>query len=105
MSTDSAHSPTDTSGRATAPEEKPAWAAAGLFAAGFFSAVNWGGTSGWWYALWIPLLVIALLGAGHEWTVLVKARFRMGVSEWPAMIGTHTALIAGVFIVLGVLRP
>ncbi len=104
MHSDTGPSRAPTPGQPASPEEKPGWAAAGLITTCFFVAVNWGGTSGWWHALWIPLLVLSLLCSGYEWTVLVKARFRMEWSEWPTMIGTHSALLAGIAIALGLLR-
>ncbi|MEU9414541.1 hypothetical protein [Streptomyces sp. NPDC051000] len=84
-----------------APAEKPGWDVAVLLGGGFLAAVRLGGTDGWWTALWLPLLVLALLAVSHEWTVLVRARFRMGPGQWFPLVAAHIAVLFGLAVVLG----
>ncbi|MBT2404713.1 MULTISPECIES: hypothetical protein [unclassified Streptomyces] len=83
--------------------EKSGWSAALLLSVVFYAAVRYGGTDGWWTALWLPLLVIALFGISYEWTVLVRARFRMRFSEWPTMLSSHIAVCLGLATALGLI--
>lgn len=86
------------------PAEKPGWALVGLLATGFFAAVRLGGTGGWWTALWVPLLILALFALSYEWTVLVRNRFRMGFWKWPTMVSSHIAVLFGLAITAGLVN-
>ncbi|AYV29561.1 hypothetical protein EES41_22875 [Streptomyces sp. ADI95-16] len=85
--------------------EKTGWGLAVLFSGGLLACVRHGGTSGWWIALWAPLLILAALVTAYEWSVSARIRFRMGPWEWFALLGTHVGLLLGGGIAVGLLDP
>ncbi|MGW0900937.1 hypothetical protein ACWD0G_28835 [Streptomyces goshikiensis] len=89
----------------TAPKEKPGWGLAVLPSAGLLACVRHGGTSGWWIALWAPLLVLAVLVTAFEWAVTARVRFRMSPWEWFTLLLTHAGLLLGGGIAVGLLDP
>ncbi|MGW0365823.1 hypothetical protein [Streptomyces sp. NPDC002990] len=84
--------------------EKPGWGATALLSGGFFLSVRLGGTEGWWTALWVPLLILTLCAMYYEWTLLVRARFRMSLWEWPTMITCHITVPFGLALAVGLIR-
>ncbi|MGI5447966.1 hypothetical protein ACQEVM_19835 [Streptomyces sp. CA-243310] len=86
------------------PAEKPGWDGALLLGGGFLASVRLGGTDGWWTALWLPLLALALLAVSFEWTLLVKARFRMRAGQWFPLVSAHVGVLLGLAVVLGLPR-
>ncbi|MFD5888007.1 hypothetical protein ACFWHQ_18795 [Streptomyces sp. NPDC060334] len=86
------------------PAEKPGWDLAVPLGGGFLASVRLGGTDGWWTALWLPLLALALLAVSYEWTLLVKARFRMRAGQWFPLVGANVSVLLGLAVLLGPAR-
>ncbi|MFD3513657.1 hypothetical protein [Streptomyces sp. NPDC058657] len=85
-------------------KEKPGWGYV-LFLFGIPSLViRWTeGPWNWWALLWVPLYVVGVGAAVHEWRLLARERWQLPFVGWAALVTAHISALFSLSLATGVL--
>ncbi|MFF0747255.1 hypothetical protein ACFYVL_43430 [Streptomyces sp. NPDC004111] len=85
-------------------EERPGWGIV-LFLFGVPSLViGWtDGPWNWWALLWVPLYLVGIGAAVHEWRLLARLGRQLPFVGWAALVTAHLSALFALGLATGVL--
>ncbi|MGW6979260.1 hypothetical protein ACWGE1_07415 [Streptomyces sp. NPDC054932] len=81
--------------------QKPSWGLAVVLTGLVCTVLRFGDVWSWWFLLWAPLLAAAVGDIVHEWRVLMRNDWRMGIIEWLMLTVAHLGFGAVAAVISG----
>lgn len=87
--------------RSNDSRQTPAWSLMVVLTGAACAVLRFGGVWSWWILLWAPLLATTVGCIVHEWRVLARNHWHMGIIEWLMLTVAHLGCVAAVGLILG----
>ncbi|GGS39612.1 hypothetical protein Snoj_28170 [Streptomyces nojiriensis] len=81
--------------------QTPTWSPMVVLTGAACAALRFGGVWSWWALLWAPLLAATVGFMIHQWRVLARNHWRMGIIEWLLLTVAHLGCLAAVGLIIG----
>ncbi|WP_420077962.1 hypothetical protein ACN6AT_00440 [Streptomyces sp. JL4002] len=82
-------------------QKKPTWSLMVVLTGAACAVLRFGGVWSWWALLWAPLLVATAGLMIHQWRLLARSHWRMGIVEWLMLVVAHLGCLAAVGLIIG----
>ncbi|MFJ3861634.1 hypothetical protein ACIPRL_36100 [Streptomyces sp. NPDC090085] len=82
-------------------QKTPTWSLMVVLTGAACAVLRFGGVWSWWALLWVPLLVATAGLMIHQWRVLARRHWRMGIVEWFMLVVAHLGCLAAVGLIIG----